>query len=66
MKEQNSEIREIISPTESARYSVSYLLSFLLLIVPNFLAISEKNSLIIFISLLSFLISSLALLYFFE
>ena len=65
-KEPNAGIGEIISPIESATYPASHSLSFFLFTSPNFLYISTIKSFIIFIPLLSFLTSSLALLYFFE
>ena len=65
-KEPNAGIGEIISPIASATYPASHSLSFFLFTSPNFLYISTIKSFIIFIPLLSFLTSSLALLYFFE
>ena len=65
-KEQNAGIGEIISPILSATYLAFHSLSFFLFTSPNFLCISTIKSFIIFIPLLSFLTSFLALLYFFE
>ena len=63
-KEPNAGIGEIISPIESATYPASHSLSFFLFTSPNFLYISTIKSFIIFIPLLSFLTSSLALPFF--
>ena len=65
-KEPNADIEEMISPISSARNTASYSSSLLLITAPNFLYILSKNSLISFTPLLSFLASSLALLYFLE
>ena len=65
-KEPNAGIGEIISPIESATYPAFHSLSFFLFTSPNFLYISTIKSFIIFIPLLSFLTSSLTLLYIFE